>query len=246
MAAHEPLPFAHPGDGDIVVTESLGGHLWSVLTRPGEMHACTYAGEEQVCFTSTGPPTDQISAGAAQVLQQMMSSLFFHPSERLDAQIAGLRIGQQFAPLTLSRVITRQMFAQDPKRYLPAGYDTDDTFYGEVDFTGTLTWRGEFDNTGTMNSGPIYDFSPNFDDSSEWPIPLGRQLLGRVYFTNSQPIYAQMNKARRRPGDPDDWDGPDWTLIAKNIRVLFSPDSSYSTIHVDLVRLTRDSPPHQP
>lgn len=229
LAAHAPHPFTQLWQGDEISTESLGGQQWTVSTRPGHLQACTYAYEEQVCFEGRRWSPDPLSSGVVQTIHQMMSSLVFHPSMRMDAQIAALKVGQKFGPLTIRRILDRPALVAAAK----SGDDT--RSYGQIEFTGTLTWNGDFENDGTMNSGPDWEFSPDFDDPAQWPFPLGRERLGFVRFTNDRVLDRGLSKSATHSQRHDQGS---WRLVVDHISVLLTPDAT--TLSVHLVRMVQE------
>jgi hypothetical protein len=218
-------------------TQTFNQIKWVIYSTAGWMKSCTYSNHEQVCILGGAAPTaGPLSNGVVASIHEMMSTFVFRPSDRLDARIAAIRVGQHFGALTVSRVIPMETASGKLPSYT---YGT----YGEVDFIGAITLDGDYEDMGTAGAR-VWEFSGKFDDPSQWPLDFGREVLSQVEFRNSSLMDRQRRKLAKVPLNEDG--GWDLRVVIKNISVCFGADPGSSVVRADLVSVSQEPPANEP
>jgi len=222
-------PLAATQEGVVVQTQTFNGLKWKSYSTPGRIQSCTFSGHEQVCIDAgVTPSAARISDALLYTIRKIQSTLAFHPSDRLDSQIAAVNAGQRFGSLTVKRVITMEM--DDRMGGIHAGW------YGELYFDGTVILTGTMDDVGTMLSGDHWEFDADFKDRAGWPMDIGREVMGCVEFRNGDFVEKQSRKASLFAPDTE------VNVTIKNISVLFSPNRSGCKATADLVNISLARP----
>jgi hypothetical protein len=227
----EPVVSQYRRDSGVSVATQVYNQLkWVTYSAPGWVESCTFWNREQVCiYGGMHPPVGQISDAVLNSVHEIVSTFVIHPSDRLDSRIAAVKVGQQYGRLKVRRVVTKEMKDRTLGKY---SYGS----YGEVDFTGTLTLVGTMEDDGTMNSGPHWIFYTDFEDVSQWPFDLGRELLGSIEFNNGYLVRKQLDKI---PPSAFSAAEPVLTVLVKNIAVVFYPEGSRSIVTADFVSMVQ-------
>lgn len=221
-----------------VDTQVFNQLTWMNYSAPSSATYCTFWKGEQVCiYGGAIPAHGPLSDGVVKAMREIESTFVFSLSDRMDSKIALVKVGDRFGSLRVKRVVTREMAERNPRGSY-AGFHVS---YGEIDFTGSVTMVGGFEDLRTMNSGPNWIFSPDAEPSSLLSCDLCKGLHFQIQFRNQDFETEQNDRIKsHRFGSIAYDDNTEFTVVANKISIVFSPGDSPSLVRADLVRISEN------
>jgi hypothetical protein len=200
--------------------------IWRSYVTPRDVISCTFHAQQRVCIEArVYPPADAPLSEAIQYAVREIEETFrFRPSDRLDAKIAAAKVGQRFGPLTISRVVTREMEDKMKMSYAEG--------YGELSFSGAITLAGTMDDIGTGLSGPHPIFDADFQNPGNWPVDIGRESMGCMDFNNGSFVKKQAQNSSLFDVDSD------VKMKLKNITVRFFASRGGCNVTADMIAIS--------